>query len=243
MNDTTKKRLKIIGIYYGVNFILSFLWCCVIAGGELTPPNAKDILNILLWSFSMPIILLVVSCIIFVPAIITLYFLFKKIQCIKYRIILTAFIIPFNNLVYLFIEHFYFRSEIISSFIGFYALFIILPIIFITTLCIPKSLLKFKWEIINTNILTYIFGWGLIILGGNIMSILDTIIEIPNLKKYEPLIQNIEKYKTQNGTYPQKVEDNVKYCSNNKIDDCYPLETDYSSFEKVWKWIKRIELD
>lgn len=44
------------------------------------------------------------SFIVFLPTIILLYFLFKKIKNYYARVILTAFLIPFTNMIYFFIE-------------------------------------------------------------------------------------------------------------------------------------------
>ena len=185
----------------------------------------------------------------------------------NFRILLTAFIIPFTNLIYLFIEHFCFNSDYISYSIGFCTLFVTIPLYFITALCIPKSILPIKWEIIKMVIITAIFGVVLIILCANIVPPIDDIADKSKLEKYEEIINNLEDYKKTNGTYPPKIEDNIhvfkyfhyntknadtdyiltvgnyyptyNFCSAEKLDGCHTN----AQHEKFGKWIKVVYED
>ena len=103
-------------------------------------------------------------CIAFSPTILLLHFLFKKKENKYVRVLMTAFLIPFTNMIY-----FYFTkligAEVLNDFsmlLGFFTVFAAIPIAFVTSLCLPKSILPFKWYIILTNILMEIFAWIMI---------------------------------------------------------------------------------
>ena len=263
MNKKTINILKILSIWFGIVLVLTFLWCYFVSQYD--------------FSSMAGIFLVLIICslgffIVFSPLILALYFLFKKIKNKYLRILLVAFLIPFTNLIYLFIEHFCFNSDFYSNLIGFFTLFCTIPLYSITALCIPKSILPIKWDIITTTVLTAIFGIGLIILSEIIIPKIDDIAAKRKLEKYELIINNIEDYKKQNGVYPQKIEDNVQafkqlyyntknsdkdyiltvgdgyitqynYCSIEQLDSCYPKKTNYASYEKYGKWIKVVEFD
>ena len=85
------------------------------------------------------------------------------------KILLTAFIAPFVNMVIYLIEfslncpedleiHPCYFSEIF----GCYAIFLIVPFLLFLSLILPKKILKFKIEAIKTLSLMWIFGWILI---------------------------------------------------------------------------------
>ena len=212
MNEKTKNILKILEIWYIVRFILCIIWCLCVGHNNLL--NIKDFLGSLLFCILEPICLLVFTALAFLPAIIVLYFLFKKIKNINLRIILIAFIIPFTNLIYYIIEHFLIDFEIFSMIIGFYTLFVFLPTALIVTLCAPKSILPFKKEFIKANILMGIIGWILICLSSFITDFIEWKIELNILNKYQPVIETIEQYKSENGLYPQNIDDNIKLFKN-----------------------------
>lgn len=100
-------------------------------------------------------------CIAFIPTIFLLYFLFKKVINKFKRVLLTAFLIPFTNMIYFFVEM-HLPDPIFSLFLGFYSLYATLPIVFITALLTPKSILPIKWYVILTDVLMWIFGWIMI---------------------------------------------------------------------------------
>lgn len=266
MNEKTKKILKFSGIWYGISFTLSVIWCIIAGGTNLTESNG--FLSALAYCVLLPICMPLAIGIVFSPAIIALYFLFKKIKNKNTRIILTAFIIPFTNLIYLFIEHFLFIHtdfEIYSIIIGACALVMLIPTALIVILCTPKSLLPLKKELAYICLLMEIFGWGLIFCVFPIISYIDKQIELSRLNRYEPLIQQIEDYKHHNGTYPEYVEDNVKgfkefeyehsnkefvikvedhwiisylYCSDNSNPSCQTGWHKSGYYTKVGKWTK-----
>lgn len=259
MNEKTKNILKIIGIWFGVNLILTFLWWYFFERTDF-----KSVLENFLILVASPI----GFCILFSPAIIALYFLFKKIQNKNLRILLTAFLIPFNNLIYLAIGHFFYNDlEALSILGGFASLFMILPIALVVTFCIPKSLLSFKKEAIFTNILMWFFGWGLIFIALTVGDCIDKRVEAIRLSKYEPIIQQLEEYKSQNGVYPESIKDSVKaykefsykpqdegkdfvlnvgnhwtmsyyYCSNDEYYYCKKGWHDGGNYTKLGKWTK-----
>ena len=210
MNEKVKNILKIAGIYYFVSFIIVYLFDLFNNNFAITTVFTNIWQNLL-----FPMVAAGLFVIIFSPAILVLYFIFKKIKNIKIRIVLTAFLIPFTNMVYYLIENVLFRGDtIISLVIGAYSLFVILPLSFISTVFIPKKWLPIKWQTLITVILMEIFGWLLIMFLGFLSSIEDKYItsklEAKDLEKYEIIIQDLENYKTKNGVYPKTVEDSVK---------------------------------
>ena len=85
------------------------------------------------------------------------------------KILLTAFIVPFINMVIYLIEFslncqedYELNFNYYSLFFGFYAMFLIVPFLLFLSLVLPKRILKFKIEAIKTLSLMWIFGWILI---------------------------------------------------------------------------------
>ena len=85
------------------------------------------------------------------------------------KILLTAFVVPFINMVIYLIEFSLNCKEdselnfgYFSEFFGFYAIFLIVPFLLFLSLILPKKILKFKIEAIKTLSLMWIFGWILI---------------------------------------------------------------------------------
>ncbi len=263
MKEKYKNILKILGIWLGVILIITFLFGCFLSRFD------AEITGEFFW-------VLIISSfgffIVFSPAILVLYLLFKKIRNKNLRILLTAFVIPFTNFIYLFIEYFCFNDNYKSYIIGLFTLCFTLPLFFIIGLCTPKSILPIKWNIVKTVVLTAIFGIFLIYLSLFIISNLEDIKVKNKLEYYDVLINEIENYKQQKGVYPQKIEDKVQkfkefnydtknsgkdyiltvgdsyfkkynYCSTDKLEDCYPKETGNSSCEKFGKWIKVVIFD
>mgnify|MGYP002868537460 FL=1 len=66
------------------------------------------------------------------------------------------------SMVYFFIEQKFLTKPMVSMFIGFYTLAETLPIIFMTALFTPKTILPYKWYIILTDIVMAVFGWIMI---------------------------------------------------------------------------------
>ena len=259
MNEKYKNILKIIGIWFGVILILTFLWWFFFERTDF-----KSVLKYFLILVASPI----GFCVLFSPAILALYFLFKKIQNKNLRILLTAFLIPFNNLIYLAVGHFFYDDlESLSVTAGFISLFMFLPVALVATFCIPKSLLPFKKEAILTNILMWFIGWGLIIVALIAGGYIDELIEKISLSKYEPIIQQLEDYKQKNGVYPDSIEDKVGvykefsykpqdynkdfvlnlsnhwtmsyyYCSNDEYYYCQEGWHDGGYYTKIGKWTK-----
>ena len=263
MSEKTKKILKIFSIWYAVNIVLEFVF-----GGWVELIQHKHLAFTLAYMLLQPIIAPILFCIIFSPALIGLYFLFKKYSNIKTRMFLVAFLIPFNNFIYLFIEHMFFSQntwDFISMIIGAYTLFMILPCILITTIFIPKAILPFKKEAIITNFLTGICGWILIILSGIIIGLVSNIADKMVLKQYDYVINYLEKCKNKEGIYPGDIDDKFKniiyeardnnkeyvlkinirnveyyYCSDKQYEDC---KTGYRGgyyYSKLGKWTRGV---
>ena len=84
------------------------------------------------------------------------------------KILLTAFTVPFINMVIYLIEFSLNCKEdselnfAYSELFGFYAIFLIVPFLLFLSLILPKKILKFKIEAIKTLSLMWVFGWILI---------------------------------------------------------------------------------
>ncbi len=266
MNEKVKTSLKIFGIWYIVVFIVSMI-CIYFSHRQF---GIYDIASEILIGILVPIIIPIVVSIIFFPALIALYFLFKKYKSIKARIFLVSFIFPFINAIYYIIERYIGDGSfaLTSMIIGWYSLFVVLPLLFISILCMPKSLLPFKKEAIYTSIIMWIMGWFLILFSNIFIVICDNFIDKIELKKYDKVINQIEDYKIQNGVYPSEIENNFEnlhyfrenggndyiisvyksdaqynYCSAEKIKGCAEGYYDYSSHKKSGKWIKVQDAD
>lgn len=154
-NEKTKNIFIVIAIWWTLSVIMALM-------GELwkTLPWAFGYKDALYSFIFAPI----GSFIVFLPTIILLYFLFKKIKNYYARVILTAFLIPFTNMIYFFIEGKFLGESFFSMIIGFFTLCGTLPIVSATALCCPKSILPFKWYIILTNFLMAVLGWIMILI-------------------------------------------------------------------------------
>lgn len=150
--ELRKKIFIIVGIWFSLAAIIAItdeLWRYLDIG-------YKDILY---GSILGPI----ADFIAFIPTIFLLYQLFKKFENKFIRVLLTAFLIPFTNLIYFYAEALLKGPEY-SLYIGYFAVFVTLPVIFLTALCTPKSVLPIKWYVILTDILMAIFGWIMIMI-------------------------------------------------------------------------------
>ena len=85
------------------------------------------------------------------------------------KILLTAFIVPFVNMVIYLIEFslncpkdLEIAHGCFSEVFGCYAIFLIVPFLLFISLILPKKILKFKIEAIKTLSLMWFFGWILI---------------------------------------------------------------------------------
>lgn len=212
MKEKTKNILKIFGIYYLVFFLILIILMVPI---QIVDPSDNNYLLSLSVSVLYPITH-ILYVLVFLPAIIVLYFLFKKFKGAKARILLTAFLIPFSNMIYYFIEYFIINNTdcYVSMFIGFYSIVLLLPSLLFATLFVPKSLLPFKKEVIKTLSLMFLFGWILIFITGFLARNIDDITDNFKIQKYEPVIEQIEQYKKENSVYPDSAEDTVKLYKN-----------------------------
>lgn len=206
-NNTVQSiSLLVIGCYLLSSFIIAFLF----RGG--TASNGL----IFHWLIYFPLILLL-NFIIFSPAYIAVYLVFKKTNKTYLRVLSVSFFIPFLNLIYFYIEmHMSVSSIYYSCMIGALWLFLILPSVFFITLFIPKKILQIKKLVLLTTFFTMVFGWLLI---GSIIPI--SIIQrklfpkqrtqfwnpiiIHQLEDYRPIINHIKLYQVQKGKFPKNI--------------------------------------
>ena len=213
ITENRKNILKIFGIWTLVNIVSYFVFTFLTAIGTRNLKTfAEAIGAALVFAIVSPFIVLIV----FLPAIIALYFLFKKVKDSLTRIYLIAFIIPFTNLIYLFIEHYFLIGSdgMISMTIGFIMLFMFLPLTLITTFCTPKIFLPIKKDMIITQLLLIVIGWIMVILSGILINLSDNIVNSIKINKYNSIIESLEHYKTEHNRYPSQVEDTVKCYKN-----------------------------
>ena len=160
MNWNINKILKIYGIWYLIVSFICFLLGFFDYGNDI---DIMKILSIIGYSIQISFAIPVLSALVFSPAISVLYLLFKKIKNVIARIFLVAFIVPFSNMIYYLTEYFIYKDRYgISLIIGFWALFVVLPLFGLTSLFIPKSLLPIKQKVLWTIVLMEIIGWILV---------------------------------------------------------------------------------
>lgn len=93
----------------------------------------------------------------FIPLILLLYFLFKKIINSNYRVLITSFLIVLTNAVYFFVAkntNFEYYVIIFSALL----LFWFLPTIFLSVIFLPNSIKVNKKGILSVVIITEILG-------------------------------------------------------------------------------------
>lgn len=138
-------------------------------------------------------------------------------------------------------EKFYLNMFSIAFFIPFIAfclsldlMLIILPMSFLIAIIIPSKKFKYKKFTLLTIILTAIISGYFIYLAPSI----ESHVVSKGLQEYQPIINDIEQYKTKNGNYPEKLKKEVispkiyhyyKYtaCNNRKA---YKLEVSNSNY-------------
>lgn len=190
--------------------------------------------TIIEWLIYSPLILFI-GLMLFMPAFILIFFIFKNTNNTSLKILSFSFLIPFFNLVYFYIESYMSISMIYySCVLGALWLFLILPSVFIITLCLPKKILQIKKQILLTTFLTFLLGWMLVgitfltkISQNNSNAKQRTWFWNPiimhQLDAYHPIINDIETHKKQNGKYPK----NVSF--NNVVSKSYPYYS-YQTF-------------
>lgn len=201
---------------------------------------------IMLWLLLFPIILFI-----FIPAFISISFLYKKITRTVGRIFLFSIIIPLYNLILYFIDSFLNAGECgYSELIGASWLFLILPTTLIIAIVIPKKFLHKKKLIIITTILMWFAGWFFILSIIPINAIFYKSVAsrtwiwnpfiLQDLKEYDSVIEYIENYKVINGVYPHDLNSlNInaenypyfRYTTENKQSDFILAISKYKYFE------------
>ena len=161
MSDDMKRILKIAGIWYLTSVICGFA-AFFRAAYIFNDMSFSKITEWLQGIFFYPLMTPFLVVLIFLPAIFILYLLFKKIKNYIVRMVMTAFMIPFNNFIYFQLAdnlnlHEYFEAFTIGT--GAIALFGILPVSFIASLIIPRVLLPIKRYVTGGIVLMFIFGW------------------------------------------------------------------------------------
>lgn len=142
----------------------------------------------------------------YIPAIVCLYLIFKKLKSKIFRLLSISLILPVTNLIYVLINIEYggllYISSLYSIFCGFFI-----------TLFIPKKCLSYKkWVLISETLLFIIFlCMGILIL--MISSYTYKKSTMKELEKFNSVILYLEDYKLKNGKYPEKIK-NEKIYSN-----------------------------
>lgn len=159
-----KNILKIAGIWY-LTSVICGLGCCIY---DVIDSNmiVSGVLGWLKGIFFYPLVTPFLAVLIFLPAIFILYLLFKKIKNYIVRMVMTAFMIPFNNFVYYYAANYLDLPRLVKDYvlyIGGISLFIVLPVSFIASLIIPRVLLSIKKYVTGGIVLMFIFGWILAI--------------------------------------------------------------------------------
>ena len=186
------------------------------------------------WLILFPLII-----IIFLPAFICIYYLYRKITNNLVRIILFSAIVPFYNLIYYYIDFFMNACDpTLSQIIGASWLFLILPAVLLTAIIIPKKFLNFKKEAIIISILMWFCGWGFIIAILPINYFINSNFNlnwywnpftIRDLEDYRPAIEYIKEYKAKHGVYPENILD-LEINSSNFPYFTYSTENNRSEF-------------
>lgn len=203
-----KENFKGIKLIFIIYYLLYVLFLLIIS--FLDKPFVFDNIFIYLcFDVCFPLIFLLILFLIFSPVIIALYFLFKKIKNSKIRIFMTAFLVPFLNLIYLLIEN-CFGDGWFSCTIGFSMLLVFLPQIIIIILCIPKKNLPLKYKMSFTAFLMIVFGLIFIIFYAIGNNFVNNHIDIQKLQKSDYILTELENYKMKNGAYPQKIDNIIK---------------------------------
>ena len=159
-----KRILKIAGIWYLTSVICGLGYC--IYDAVVSNMFLSGVIEWLKGIFFFPLVTPFLAVLIFLPAIFILYLLFKKIKNYIVRMVMTAFMIPFNNFVYFQLAdkfNFHNSLEEFVVLIGIYALYAVLPVSFIASLIIPRVLLPIKRYVMGSIVLMFIFGWILAI--------------------------------------------------------------------------------
>jgi hypothetical protein len=156
--DNAQIYLKNFLIIYGIWIVLNIIIFLICYHSQLKETFLQAIGCILAAPFAFIIV--------FSPAIIISWLLFKKIINPYWRCVLVSLLIPLNNVIYYIIEYklnipFTFTQAPVNYtiIIGICSLCWILPMTFITLLSTPKEILKCKWYAVLTVVLIFILGW------------------------------------------------------------------------------------
>ena len=146
-----KNFLIIYGFWIVINLVIYLI--CYHSRIKETLPQAIGCILIAPFAFAL----------IFLPAILLLWSLFKKIKNPYWRCVLVSLLIPLNNVIYYIIEYTPTTQDLdsiqdISEIAGICSLCWILPLAFFTFLLTPKSALKCKWYAVLTVFLMFVFG-------------------------------------------------------------------------------------
>jgi len=152
------------------------------------------------------------------PSILLLYFLFKKIQNNSFKTFICTAIIFLNCLLNIIV-----LGDIWSFSVGYFMLYVIFPLLFITICITPKKYLSKKRYLIIVIILLEVLG-----------CITKHIVyyEIPYrqtnelLKPYDKTIESLEDYRKQKGYYPRFLKeidvittDKLKYSEYKRLEN------------------------
>ena len=168
------------------------------------------------------IIMFLLTILCFIPTIIFLWFLSKKLKTTFKKILLISFAIPFTNMIYFLVESsinatFSWDSGFNSMMLGATSLFL-LYCLFWCTLMTPKKWLALKVEILLTSLCMFCFGWVLIFVSIYLLGVMEEYKVKQALNGYSPVIEYIRTYQEKNKKYPVNIEE-VKLSKNDIFPD------------------------
>lgn len=185
--------------------------------------------------------------------------------------LLIAIALPCSSIIAV---HIYAESEILYyMLIALVFIFAINPILIILSFSLIKKYPKLPQAVVCTTSLNFLCWIILLFPAANIHALHQTEIEQKFLQSYEPIIENIYKYKQENKKFPDRIEQiknidktlknysyektdqnfiltlkysnfiEYKYCSDSSSDSCSLFKTDSFESTRVGKWTKIEEVD
>lgn len=185
--------------------------------------------------------------------------------------LLIAIALPCSSIIAV---HIYAESEILYyMLIALVFIFVINPILIILSFSLIKKYPKLPQSVVCTTSLNFLCWIILLLPAANIHAMHQAKTEQKFLQSYEPIIENIYKYKQENKKFPDKIEQ-IKskykinshliytktnqnfilqlnkdtqtiyfYCSNKQSSKCNPKDNRFVSHKNVGQWVKLQEID
>jgi len=213
--------IKYFGIYFSV--ILIFYYKFLYDIGKIDyPPNFTSLSDFLI---RYPLCDLL-YCIAFIPTIVILYYLFKKVKSKSKRIILVSLLMPLTALLFNLFLSDKGVLDLILIFISFFA--------FWGTLFASKKDVPLKKEFLIIEILIFFITFIFMFTNAMISNIKDYSYIKKELQNFDIVIKFLDDYKGKKGIYPEKI-DYVKSTSNEYIK--YKYETNGKDYIlKVYRY-------